>query len=266
MKKFTYLVLLTLLSASLHAESITFGVVPQHSASKLAKQWAPIIEYLSERTGQKIIFSTASDIPTFEQRLKNGEYDLAYMNPYHYTVFSELPGYKAIAKAKDKRLKGIIVVRKDSDISKPEQLQNTELAFPSPAAFAATVLTQAYLKQSNITFEPSYVSSHDSVYLAVAKGFFPAGGGIIRTYMALPEETRDQLTPIWTTKGYTPHAIAAHPNLNSNVKSIIQQALIEFDDSPEGLAHLEKLKLKGFISAQDSDWNDVRALNITLLD
>ena len=84
--------------------------------------------------------------------------------------------------------------------------------------------------------------------------------------MALPEETRDQLTPIWTTKGYTPHAIAAHPNLDSNVKSKIQQALIEFDDSPEGLTHLEKLKLKGFVSAQDSDWNDVRALNITLLD
>ncbi|CAM2871617.1 Phosphate/phosphite/phosphonate ABC transporter substrate-binding protein [Vibrio neptunius] len=266
MKNFSYFALLTFLCVPLHAEPITFGVVPQHSASKLAKQWAPIIEYLSETTGKKILFSTASDIPTFEKRLKNGEYDIAYMNPYHYTVFSETTGYSAIAKAKDKQLKGIIVVRTDSDISQPEHLNNAQLAFPSPAAFAATVLTQAYLQQNNITFEPSYVSSHDSVYLAVAKGFFPAGGGILRTYMALPEETRQKLTPIWTTKGYTPHAIAVHPNLNNKVKDKLQQALMEFGASPERLAHLETLKLKGFVPAQDSDWNDVRALNIRLLD
>ncbi|MCG9682946.1 phosphate/phosphite/phosphonate ABC transporter substrate-binding protein [Vibrio sp. Isolate23] len=266
MKKFTYLVLLTLLSASLHAESITFGVVPQHSASKLAKQWAPIIEYLSEKTGQKIVFSTAPDIPMFEQRLRNGEYDLAYMNPYHYTIFSVSPGYDAIAKARNNRLKGIIVVRKDSGFSAPKQLNNAEIAFPSPAAFAATVLTQTYLKQNEVNFQPSYVSSHDSVYLSVAKGFFPAGGGILRTYLSLSDEIRQQLTPIWTTKGYTPHAIAVHPELDGKLKNKVQQALIEFDLSPEGLAHLDKLKLKGFVTAQDSDWNDVRALKITVLE
>ena len=71
---------------------LRFGVVPQQSATKLAKQWVPLLNYLSEKTGHTIHFATAKDIPTFEQRCANGEYDLAYMNPYHYVVFHESPG------------------------------------------------------------------------------------------------------------------------------------------------------------------------------
>jgi len=37
---------------------ITFGVVPQQSASKLAKVWGPILGYLSEQTGKQFRFST----------------------------------------------------------------------------------------------------------------------------------------------------------------------------------------------------------------
>jgi len=96
------------------AKEYTFGIVPQQSAKKLARVWTPILQHLSQETGMKIKFSTAKDIPTFEKRLAEGEYDFAYMNPYHFTVFNEQPGYKAMAHQSDKRIKGIVVVRKDS--------------------------------------------------------------------------------------------------------------------------------------------------------
>ena len=71
-----------------NAETLTFGVVPQQSASKLARLWTPILEQVSREVGVRIEFRTAKDIPTFEQRLASGEYDFAYMNPYHFTVFN----------------------------------------------------------------------------------------------------------------------------------------------------------------------------------
>ena len=82
------------------AVSLSFGIVPQQSAGKLAGLWTPILTYLSRKTGYAIHFKTARDIPTFERRLAAGDYDLAYMNPYHYTVFSRRPGYRVFAAEK----------------------------------------------------------------------------------------------------------------------------------------------------------------------
>lgn len=66
--------------------------------------------------------------------------------------------------------------------------------------------------------KPKYVSSHDSVYLNVAKGLFPAGGGVKRTFNNIPKETRKQFKVLWTTDPYTLHAIAARPDIESETK------------------------------------------------
>jgi len=247
-------------------QSVTFGLVPQQSASKLARLWGPVFAYLGRQTGLEIKFRTAPDIPEFERRVAAGEYDIAYMNPYHYTVFSRQPGYRAFAKAKHKRIKGILVVRKDSPLESPRELGGATLAFPAPAAFAASALTRAYLKREGISFTPRYVSSHDSVYRTVAKGLYPAGGGVVRTFNNVDPGIRDQLRILWKTKGYTPHAFAVHPRLPADVVERLAQAMLAMDGDAEGRALLESLSTKGFESATDSDWDDVRALGIDLLE
>lgn len=245
--------------------ALTFAIVPQQSASKLAKLWSPILKHLSEKSGHRLVFKTAKNIPTFEQRLSQGEYDIAYMNPYHYTVYHDEPGYTAMAKARDKRIKGIVVVHKDSPVQSLEDLAGEQLAFPSPAAFAASILTRSEFQARGVAFEPQYVSSHDSVYRNVASGRMAAGGGVLRTFNNVDPEIRDQLRILWTTPGYTPHAIAVHPRVPAEVVQDIQRALVEMDATAEGSALLESIRLKGLEAAVDGDWDDVRALRITLL-
>jgi phosphonate transport system substrate-binding protein len=246
--------------------SLTFGVVPQQSASTLAQLWTPILQYLSKQTGYSLPFKTAPDIPEFERRLAAGEYDLAYMNPYHYTVFHRSPGYQAFAKEKDRRIQGILVVRKDSPYQRPEDLAGQTLVFPAPAAFAASVLPRVSLTRQGIAFTAKYVASHDSVYLAVAKGLYPAGGGIKRTFDTIAPETRDQLRILWTTDAYTPHAIAAHPRVPAAVVRKVQEAMTAMHQDPQGRALLEASGFQGIAPAQDAEWDDIRALGITELD
>lgn len=263
--KIIILSLLLLLSSSYSAAEkiLTFGVVPQQSASKLATLWAPIIAHVTQQSGIQIKFSTAPDIPTFEKRLSAGEYDIAYMNPYHYVVFHQSTGYNALVKARDKAIKGIIVVAKDSPIKGFSDLNNMKLAFPAPAAFAATILTQSDLSKHDVTFTPEYVSSHDSVYLTVAKGIYPAGGGVLRTFNNVDRAISDKLRILFTTPGYTPHAIATHPRVNTTDAQKIQQALTSMEASETGNLLLHSIKIKGFERANDSDWNDVRALQLS---
>jgi len=260
-----FISLLLPIQSSFAGEMLSFGVVPQQSASTLARLWTPVLQYLSEHSGLEIQFKTAPNIPTFEKRLAAGDYDFAYMNPYHYVVFHEAPGYRAMAKARDKRIKGIIVARQDRDITRLTELDNSALAFPAPAAFAASILPRSELTARGIEFEPNYVSSHDSVYLAVSKGLYPAGGGVIRTFRNTAPEVRERLRILWTTRGYTPHAIAAHPSVETEQFEKFQQALASMEQSDAGQTLLETLKIKGFEPAIDRDWNDIRDLNINLL-
>jgi len=238
-----------------------FGIVPQQAASRLAKMWVPFIDELSQRTGHKIQFATMKDIPTFEQCLAQGAYDISYMNPYHYTVFSEKSGYRALAHQADKKLKGLIVVRKDSPAKELKDLNTQKLAFPSPAAFGASVLPRAEMRAQGMKITPNYVKSHDSVYKSVIAGLFAAGGGVQRTFASIPDGMRDQLRVIYHTEAYTPHAFAVNATLSEKDMKIIRQAML--DISAERSDLIKGIGMKGLVSAQDENWNDVRALGLT---
>lgn len=244
-------------------QSLVFGVVPQQSAVKLARQWGPLLKAWSDVTGIDMRFATARDIPTFEERLAAGEYDIAYMNPYHFTLVNQTPGFTALARAKDKRITGIMVAKKgwQGDV---EDLNNASLAFPAPRAFAASILTQSELRQKGLSITPNYVGAHDSVYMAVAKGIYPAGGGVMRTFNSLDESIKKQLTIIYRTNSYTPHAIAFSDNLDEVTALKLKQSLKPLNQNAEAQAMFEQLSIKGLEPAKDSDWDDVVALDIKL--
>jgi phosphonate transport system substrate-binding protein len=250
-------------SAQSAADVFSLGIVPQQAPTKLLASWGPVLRELEAHTGHRFVFRTAPDIPTFEQRLAAGEYDFAYMNPYHFTVFNKGDkGYQAVVKAEDKLIRGILVVVKDSPTETLQDLEGQTLAFPAPAAFAASILPRAHLKAEGITFDVQYVSSHDSVYKAVAKGLYAAGGGVLRTFEATNPSVREALRVLWTTPGYTPHAIAVHPRVASETGSAVQAVLVGLAASEAGRTALDGLKVKGFEKADNADWDDVRELNI----
>lgn len=246
-------------------ESLTFGIVPQQSASKLARLWIPIMQKVGEDAGVKLVFQTAKDIPEFEKRCRDGDYKVAYMNPFHYTQFHEDPGYHAVAKQKGKLIQGILVARKGSGLRENlTDLNGKTLAFPAPDAFAATKIPTRELgdMRPKIEVKPEYVSSHDSVYRAVAQGLYIAGGGIRRTLNNVEPSVSAQLEVIMDTDKYTPHAFAIHPDVDAETRKRIAQALISLGDSEEGRALLAGIKFDGIEAAEDSEWHDVRGLNM----
>ncbi|MGL6258597.1 phosphate/phosphite/phosphonate ABC transporter substrate-binding protein [Vibrio sp. WXL210] len=252
--------------AAAHAEParvLTFGVVPQQSAAKLAQSWQPLIKRWGELANIDIKFATARDIPTFEQRLAAGEYDIAYMNPYHFTLFNRAPGYTALARAKDKRIEGILVARQDWQ-GELSDLNQVILAFPAPRAFAATIVNQSELKQFGIDFEAKYVGSHDSVYLGVAKGLYRAGGGVARTFNSLAPEVRSQLKIIHRTQAYTPHAIAIANAVDPVIQQALSEAIEALNQDATAKQSFDSLNIPGLQPAVDSDWQDIVELNIEL--
>jgi phosphonate transport system substrate-binding protein len=244
--------------------TLSIGIVPQQTTTRTVNLWRELIEEIGLRSGYRIEIKPAQDIPAFEQRLATGEYDLAYMNPYEYTVYHRAPGYQVFAR-EEGQLQALIVVHRDSAIKKLSDLQGRPLAFV-PAAFAATVLPLAHLRQQGVAVKPKFVDSHESVYLAVIRGIYPAGGGARRTFERMAPKIREELRVLWAAPPVTPHAIAAHPRVPRAVVEQPQRVLITLKDDDTGQRLLRAQGFTGIVAAHDKDWDDVRALRLGPLD
>jgi phosphonate transport system substrate-binding protein len=254
--------LLSLLANPATADEIyTFGIGPQTSASRTAKDWTPIIKYLEEHTGKKFRFATARSSQQFSLRVAEAKYDFAYLDPTDYIKYQGQDRYNAIARARNLKLKAIVVVRKDSSIEKLDELVNKELAVPDKA-FAADTLARAALHENGIAVKITPLAAYDAVYRAVAQGRYSAGGGVLRTFNSTASEYREQLRVLWTSEGYTPQAFAAHARVPKEVVQAVQEALIDMDQDPIAKKYLKVIAPEGLDYARDVDWDDARKLDI----
>lgn len=243
-------------------QTFVFGIVPQQTGSRLSELWSPLLKYLEEETGYALRFSTSRNISAFAQRLAEGKYDFAYMNPQDYTRSHVTIGYEAFAKAKNLRLQGILVVHKDSNYRDLKDLKDEVVAFPPPNAFAASTVPHAQFNKIGVSIQPKFVASHDSVYRNVAEGLAAAGGGVMRTFQSTLPEYRDQLRILWTSEKFTPHAFAAHPRVTPEVVQKLQSALMNMDKNPRGKELLKAIQMEGIEAANDKEWDDVRSLEL----
>jgi phosphonate transport system substrate-binding protein len=253
-----------LLPILLFGESLSFGVVPQQSPAVLAKKWIPIIQELSEKSGFEITFKTETSIPEFERKLYNGEYDIAYMNPYHFVIADKRVGFNAVARSK-KMIQGILVANKITNDFSKESFKNRDFLFPAPKAFAATLLTKYEFKKIfGIDIEKdskvSYVNSHDSVYKGVARKLGDFGGGIIRTYKNLEDKkTKENLNILYITDAYPSHPIGIKKDMCKKKAKLIKSTLFKLSKEK-----LKKLNIPFLIEIENSEYEIVKDLAIKL--
>ncbi|MDX1697404.1 MAG: phosphate/phosphite/phosphonate ABC transporter substrate-binding protein [Thiohalobacterales bacterium] len=203
------------------------GVVPQFDARKIQHIWQPVLEALEEQTGIDFELVGSPGIPEFERQLMAGEFDLAYMNPYHLLKAHEAQGYVPLVRDVGRSLSGIVVARKDAPVNNVPDLDGKKVAFPAPNALGAALIPRAeFGEHYRIEIEPMYVNSHSSVYLNVVTGQALAGGGVQKTLQAQSAEVRDALKIIYKTREVAPHPVAAHPRLSTDTRENIARAFL----------------------------------------
>lgn len=257
----TFTILLILANSAL-AQTYILGVVPQQSPLVLHQKWMPVVNYLSKQTGLDIKFKTEKSISAFEKALYSGEYDLAYMNPYHYVVANKEQGYDA-ALRRERKIRGILVSQKSSTIK--DINQDSFFIFPSPNAFAATLVMKYELKKKfgidlTKTTKFQYVNSHDSVYKGVARGIAQFGGGVQRTFNNFKDQQdKANIEVIYTTSAYPSHPVGFKKNFPATDREKIVKAFLTM---PEYL--LKSLSMKKIITTNDQEYDVIRDLSENL--
>ena len=247
----------------LKTKEFSFGVVPQFSATKISGIWTPILKRLSEKTGHTFKLKLSTNIPAFEKSFTRGDYDFAYMNPYHAVVAYGNNGYQPMVRDVGRSLYGIIVVKKDSTIMSVKELDGKKVAFPSPNALGAALIPRSELSRKfGIKIEEKYVRSHSSVYLNVALGLTAAGGGVQKTLSQQPEKIRDQLRIINKTQEVPPHPITAHKRIPLKIREKVTKVLLDIAASPEGVALLRKVPINVIGKSTIKDYSMLRDMGL----
>ncbi|MDX1780046.1 MAG: phosphate/phosphite/phosphonate ABC transporter substrate-binding protein [Thalassovita sp.] len=255
--------LLGFVSPVLADQGYSVGVVPQFEARKLADIWTPILEELERRTGAELHMIGSPRIPEFEQAFIRGEFDFAYMNPYHSLVAFEQQHYQPLIRHGERKLFGVLVVRKDSPYQSVQDLSGKKIAFPSPNALGASLLMRADLdRRFHLDFEPDFVNTHASAYLNVVLGEADAGGGVMGTFNSLDPQIRDHLRIIYETTHLPPHPLVVHPRVPKEIAERVQQAFLDMAATPDGQALLARVPIGRAVKAEISDYQELRELKL----
>ena len=256
------LILILLIATYSFSTELTLGIVPQQSPLKLSRKWLQITNYLKEETGINVVFKTERSIPKFEEELYKGNYDLAYMNPYHFIVANKKENYTAFIRA-NKSIKGILLSKNKQVDFTIENLKGKTFLFPAPNAFAATLLPKYEFKK-NFNFDIDkdakvlYVNSHDSVYKGVSRDIGYFGGGIVRTYNNFKSKNdKSKLNIVYETSKYPSHPIAHHPRVKKEDIEKIQNAFLLM---PKELKSI--LSIKKFIKTNTAEYDVIKNLDV----
>jgi len=260
-KRKLFALLLFFLSSTVHAEKIyRFGVVPQFEPRHLATIWMPILDELASRTGLKFVLSGSPHIPEFEHDFQQGQFDFAYMNPYHFLMAFNTQGYWPLVRDGGRSLFGILVVPKTSPIRSIEALQNQTVLFPAPNALGASLLMRAELAElHHIKVKPHYVATHSSVYTNLLLGRAAAGGGVMGTLKRQKPQIQENLRIIYQTRRIAPHPVVVHPRVLSADREAVKKAFLAMGETSAGRALLAKIPIKKIIAATVKEYRPLQA-------
>lgn len=249
--------------SSTTSQRFIFGVVPQFEPEYIYSAWNPVLKEISKILNIQLELKIYKTIPEFEKAFLAGEFDFAYMNPYHAVMAKKAQGYIPLIRDRTP-LKGIIVIKKDAPFSSITDLDGAVIAFPAPNAFAASLYMRALLTEKfKIRFTPKYVKTHDNVYRHVLLGLAQAGGGVNNTFLRQPPEVRENLRILFETPPSAPHPIVAHPRVPSSLQKNFVKVFLELSNEKRWTDNFHKMQIPDPLPADyERDYLPLEKLNI----
>ncbi|MBI4818164.1 MAG: phosphate/phosphite/phosphonate ABC transporter substrate-binding protein [Deltaproteobacteria bacterium] len=263
----------TALPLSAEAKPLTFGVQPQWSRERTQRMFQPLVDYLSEKTGQEIRLRVSEDYGGLLDEIASGVIDLAKIAPYGYVVARKTMGVRIFASELTMGrpfYHGLIITRRDSGLRSVEDLRGRSFSYTDPNSTSGFIYPRALLVSRGMDpdayFAKShYAGSHDACIRGVAAKDVDA----CATWdVALEDETNsalfgvdgDELQVVYRTEPIPNDAYVARSDLDPAIVEAVQSALFELSRDPELLKSVIdwKTRIDGFVPGDDAAYEVVR--------
>jgi phosphate/phosphite/phosphonate ABC transporter binding protein len=252
------------------ARELKFGFTPVLSETEMRAEFEPLMTYLSDAIGEKVVLYIAKDYGDLRTQMESGAVDIGSFSPFAYVDAVRGGKIRIFAQSIMEgaaTYRGVIVARKDSGLKTVADLQGKRFAFVDRKSASGYVYPRAMLVEKGINpesyfKETIFAGDHNKVISAVLDGRVDAGAtyegalGVAKA-MGLPVEN---LVTIVSTDPIPHDAIAVRVGLDDALVKKIQTALVEMDKTEAGRRVIanSKKKLSGYVIAEDSLFDVVR--------
>lgn len=243
-----------------------FAVHPLHNPQKLIETYQPLINDLNQHLeGARIELEASRDYQVYEDKIDQREPAFLLPNPWQ-TLVAMKKGYNVIAMAGNPNdFKGIIIVRKDSNINTPQDLIGKTVAYPSPTALAAAIMPQYFLHQAGLNInkdiQNNYVGSQESSIMNVFLGSAAAGATWPPPWRAFekdhPQEAA-QLRVIWQTDPLLNNSVMVREDVPLALTDRVKKYLLNLHQSDQGQKILAEMETEQFYAADNARYDLVR--------
>jgi phosphate/phosphite/phosphonate ABC transporter binding protein len=236
----------------------------------MLERLSPLAQFLSKRLHSPVKIVLTTDFQDYERRLRNGEFDIAFSNPTHYAKTSHTNEI-IVMQAKNGRslLRGLIIVRADSNITYARGLIGHSVAIVSWESTAGYLSQKVFLEAQGIQvtkqlrLQEACQNKQENVILSVYHGDVDAGFinedalHIVDAYVP-PQHIRVIERTSWLPNW----ALSIKRSLPVMVKARIRQAILGIKS---GDPILKAMQVNNLVSATDADYDVLRrTLGLTM--
>lgn len=241
------------------------GVHPLHNPKRLHAIFGPLVDYLSAQIpGAEFKLEGSRDYAAYDKKLYARRFHFALPNPYQ-TVNALRHGYRVFGKmGDDESFRGIILVRRDSEVKTVKDLVGTAVSFPAPTALAATMMPQQYLVEQGLDVmkdvDIRYVGSQESSIMSVFLGNVSAAATWPPPWRALAKERPEleqALIVKWSTSALPNNGLVVRDDVPKAITEQFSRIILSLHTHPEGRALLRPIELSQFEAATDSTYDPV---------
>ncbi|OTE97603.1 phosphonate ABC transporter substrate-binding protein [Crenothrix sp. D3] len=243
------------------------GIHPLHNPKRLFEVYAPIVDFIDmQLPNVELKLEASRNYEEFDNKLYSGHFDFAMPNPYQ-TILSLAHGYHIFGKmADDENFRGIILIRKDSNIKEVSDLKGKAVAYPAETALAATMMPQQYLHTNgldvNTDIENRYVGSQESSIMNVLLGHVAAAATWPVPWKTFSAEHPDQAAQLiikWQTESLPNNGWVVRNDVPTELAAQFAQTLFALQNSEQGLKMLAAIPVSRFEAANEKTYTPVQA-------
>ncbi|MBI5663788.1 MAG: phosphate/phosphite/phosphonate ABC transporter substrate-binding protein [Nitrospirae bacterium] len=261
LRKFFLAVLVLFISASVSAsqeKEIVFAISPMASPVSTVSSFSDFIDYLSQKTGKKVVLKQRRKYSDINSLLKSGEAQFAYTCTGAYLSGRNEFGLEVLAVPVVNgrtTYNSFIVVNKKSDIETFNQLKGKVFAFTDPMSLSGRIYPAYLLETMNTTegefFRKTfYTSSHEKSVESVANGL--ADGAAVDSLIfedmkRMNKPAVDRVRIIQVSPPYGIPPIVVSPGADKSIKQLMLSSLLKMKDDPAGKKVLEELHIEKFV-------------------
>ncbi len=253
------------------AEPLKIAFISYANPQQVVEDIKPVVAYLERYAGVPVKGFVTLDYGSSVEAMRNGHADLAFVDPLAFMMAHEQIGVRPLLLEVYHEGKpsyhSNIWVRRDSGMTKLEDLAGRTIAFADPVDMSGYLLPRDIFERKSLIkgvekpsggfFSRVYFAGGDEQAMrAVFNGFVDAAGISQYAYLLLRPEERDQVIPLARSIKSPSHLVMARRDLSEVLRRRIRQALAALDISNEqDKKILDKLYgVRGFVEAKISDF------------